>query len=219
MAEQMPIELPSRPQRERTPTTVSLGDLADKILHHIKDEYSSEAINRLAAHYSRNPFRINIDDDADDHDDDANDDLMTLQKWNKMPTPGVSLFNRGVKLAIEEWGKDVTKNQIILTLCNLIPRFFIDNDSSNGENAIRKRLYACQLCKEAWDEYQQQRVLPQDEDWINRLFEEGRGGKMRRRSGLKSHRRTRTRHKFNKKTKQKKRKQKTTKRKKMRRRK
>ena len=204
MAQQMPIELPSLRGFGQTPTTVYLGDLADKILNHIKNEYSSQEINQIATDYSRNPFRIKYDE--------ANDDLLTLQTYDRLPTPGVTLFNMAVKEAMQEHGADVKKNQIILILCEVIPTMFSDVNTSNGEDQVRNRLYACPLCTVAWNEYQQQH--PQDGDGAN-----SGGGKKRRRSGLKSHRRIRTRHKSNKKTKHKKRKQKKTKRKKMRRKK
>ena len=192
-----PIELPSRPPVANASTPVNLGDLADKILRHINHEYSPQEINQIATDYSRIPFEIKYDEASP---------ILTLPTTGLGAPPGVILFNRTVKRAMDEHGANVTKNQIILILCELIPGFFLDNNTFNGEDQVRDRLYACPLCRVAWEEY--------EVDGAN-----GGGGKKRRRSGLKSHRRIRTRHKSNKKTKHKKRKQKKTKRKKMRRRK
>ena len=215
MAQRQLTELRSLPSSGQTPTTVYLGDLADKILNHIKDAppYTSEEITQIATVYSRNPFMIKYDE--------ANNDLLTLLRWAGDRTPGVSLFNKAIKKAMEDHGAGVTKNQIILILCELIPEFM---RAGNEARDAAQRLYDCPLCNRALLSWRppQQHPPPQDEDDEiivlepprNRMTRGGRG-----RSGLKSHRRTRTRHKSNKKTKQKKRKQKKTKRKKMRRRK
>ncbi|MDA9216421.1 hypothetical protein N9O88_01200 [bacterium] len=253
MAQPMPIELPSPWKQvgerrvipptgpEWTITTVYLGKLADQILHHIKNGYSSKEIQDFATFYSRIPFGIRYNDEEDA-------ELLILPPDRLWAPPGVILFNKAVKKALDPreqargLSHNVTKNQIILILCELIPGFFPESSGEYGYEQVRDRLEACPLCTEAdravwadFDDTDLQRPAAAstiasglsaspaaaEETKEETAAEETKagGGKKRRRSGLKSHRRIRTRHKSNKKTKHKKRKQKKTKRKKMRRRK
>ena len=236
----MPIDLPSRPPAVNASTPVYLGDFADKILNHINHEYTLQKINQIATDYSRIPFKIKYDEE--------NAELLTLPTTGLRAPPGVILFNKAVKKALDPreqargLSHNVTKNQIILILCELIPGFFPESSGEYGYEQVRDRLEACPLCTEAdravwadFDDTDLQRPAAAstiasglsaspaaaEETKEETAAEETKagGGKKRRRSGLKSHRRIRTRHKSNKKTKHKKRKQKKTKRKKMRRRK
>ena len=200
--------------------TITLYDIADHIYRNI---YSANEITpnekaEFRRKISGNPISIALQQGN-------NNDKITLRNRGGDGRPGMDLYRMGLERAEGlEQNDPVTIPDIIQILRNIIPV----NDAEHNldrDDIARRRLQ--QMLTIAEDRRRRraayaQRMQDIDEEEaaaINRIRDAARRRGGRGRSGLKSHRRTRTRHKFNKKTKQKKRKQKKTKRKKMRRRK
>ena len=93
---------------------ITISEFADEILNHINKNKVPDNFIRKLTQYPM-AIRINLEYISIPRISNSNERYLY---------PGINIFNMATKNAFENHGRNVTKNEILLILCQLIDQFF-----------------------------------------------------------------------------------------------